>query len=128
MKQKLFYFLIIIQTSLFAFEHPIKINLTKTSASNYSIQVTAPKGFAVQKDAPNKIKLSSVDKLTISQAEVKLSGKTFLDKPEYFEKIDSIPLSLSGKGKLELNAKIFYCDLNKSVCYPATIKQIEEIK
>ncbi len=120
--------LFLISGSIFSITHPIDIFLKKQKNDSYQIEIFAKSGFAIQKDAPNKIKFSSKDKINFSNSELKLSGKTYLDKPEYLEKVDPISVKISGKGKIELVSKIFYCDLNKSICYPATIKQEEEIK
>jgi hypothetical protein len=125
---KLIFTLLFTTISLLATEHPIKLEFNKKGKDKFVFNVLAPKGYAVQKDAPNRIKLSSEDKLKISSPELKLTGKTYVDKPEYFEKVDEAPVTINGKGKLSVQAKIFYCDLNKNVCYPATIKQEETIK
>lgn len=120
--------LFLFSISLFSITHPIDIFLKKEKNDSYKVEIFAKSGFAVQKDAPNKIKFFSKDKINFSTPELKLSGKTYLDKPEYLEKINPLSIKISGKGKIELVSKIFYCDLNKSICYPATIKQEEEIK
>ncbi|MCB1176314.1 MAG: hypothetical protein KDK36_01935, partial [Leptospiraceae bacterium] len=54
-------------------------------------------------------------------------GPVKLDKPDYFDKIESMDVKLSGKGDLVIESKIFYCDLNKNLCYPAKIKKTEKI-
>lgn len=120
--------LITLSLPIIAMDHPVKMNLYKKSGDSYAIRVTIPKGFAIQKDAPNKIKLSSVDKIKINPSELTFKGNTMLDKPEYYEKVEDCTLTLSGKGTLKLSAKIFYCDLHKNVCYPASIKQEEIIQ
>ncbi len=111
-----------------AMDHPIKLQLDKKSGDSYIMRVSVPKGYAIQKDAPNKIKLSSEDKIKINPTELTFKGNTILGKPEYFEKVEDNTLTLNGKGKLQVSAKIFYCDLNKNVCYPASIKQEETIQ
>lgn len=119
---------ILLSASVFAMDHPIKLHLEKKKGEAYTIHVSVPKGYAIQKEAPNKIKLSSEDKIKINPTELTFKGKTYLDKPEYFEKVEDNTFTLSGKGKLQVSAKIFYCDLNKNVCYPASIKQEETIQ
>jgi hypothetical protein len=76
------------------------------------------------------IKLNSVQrtKSKLTPTELTFKGSTYLDKPDYFEKLEDNTLTLTGKGKLHVSAKIFYCDLNKNVCYPASIKQDETIQ
>jgi len=120
--------LLLLSLPLAAMDHPIKLQLDKKKGDSYVMHVSVPKGYAIQKDAPNKIKLSSEDKIKINPVELTFKGNTYLDKPEYFEKVEDNPLTLSGKGKLQVSAKIFYCDLNKNVCYPASIKQEETIQ
>ncbi|MBP7284560.1 MAG: hypothetical protein KBA66_23445 [Leptospiraceae bacterium] len=120
--------LLLLSLPLIAMDHPIKIQLDKKKGDSYVMRVSVPKGYAIQKDAPNKIKLASEDKIKINPTELTFKGNTYLDKPEYFEKVEDNTLTLSGKGKLQVSAKIFYCDLNKNVCYPASIKQEETIQ
>lgn len=119
---------ILISLPLFAMDHPVKLHLSKKKGDSYIMHVSVPKGYAIQKEAPNKIKLSSEDKIKINPSELTFNGKTYLDKPEYFEKVEDNTLTLKGKGKLQVSAKVFYCDLNKNVCYPASIKQEETIQ
>jgi len=111
-----------------AMDHPIRLHLDKKKGESYVMRVSVPKGYAIQKEAPNKIKLSTEDKIKINPTELTFKGSTYLDKPEYYEKVEDNMLTLSGKGKLHVSAKIFYCDLNKNVCYPASIKQDETIQ
>ena len=120
--------LLLLSLPLIAMDHPIKLQLDKKKGDSYVMRVSVPKGYAIQKDAPNKIKLASEDKIKINPTELTFKGNTYLDKPEYFEKVEDNNLTLSGKGKLQVSAKIFYCDLNKNVCYPASIKQEETIQ
>ena len=120
--------LLLLSLPLVAMDHPIKLQLDKKKGDSYVMRVSVPKGYAIQKDAPNKIKLASEDKIKINPTELTFKGNTYLDKPEYFEKVEDNTLTLSGKGKLQVSAKIFYCDLNKNVCYPESIKQEETIQ
>ena len=120
--------LFLLSLPLLAMDHPIKLQLDKKRGDSYIMRVSVPKGYAIQKEAPNKIKLSSEDKIKINPAELTFKGNTYLDKPEYFEKVEDNSITLTGKGKLQISAKIFYCDLNKNVCYPASIKQEEIIQ
>ena len=120
--------LLLLSLPLIAMDHPIKLQLDKKKGDSYVMRVSVPKGYAIQKDAPNKIKLASEDKIKINPTELTFKGNTYLDKPEYFEKVEDNTLTLSGKGKLQVSAKLFYCDLNKNVCYPASIKQEETIQ
>ncbi|MBK8394530.1 MAG: hypothetical protein IPL26_04690 [Leptospiraceae bacterium] len=121
-------FSLLLSLPLVAMDHPIKLHLDKKKGDSYVMRVSVPKGYAIQKDAPNKIKLSSEDSIKINPTELTFKGNTYLDKPEYFETVEDNFLTLTGKGKLQVSAKIFYCDLNKNVCYPASIKQVESIQ
>ena len=47
-------------------DHPIKLQLDKKKGDSYVMRVSVPKGYAIQKDAPNKIKLASEDKIKIN--------------------------------------------------------------
>lgn len=114
--------------SLFAQSNPINLVLQKVSAGKYQFQVVLQKGFALQKEAPNKIQLTAEDGLQIKQFKSEFKGKVFFDKPEYFETVEPIPLEVYGKGSLQIEAKFFYCDLNKGVCYPAKFSKQEKIQ
>lgn len=114
--------------SLAAMDHPVSITLSKKARSGYIMSVSVPKGFGIQADAPNKIKLSSSNGLQIATPELKFTGNTMIDKPEYYEKVNDMQVKLTGKGVLDITAKIFYCDFTKNVCLPATIKKEETIK
>ena len=125
---KLIILIFLFSLQVMAMDHPIRLHLDKKKGDSYVMRVAVPKGYAIQKEAPNKIKLSSEDKIKINPTELTFKGNTYLDKPEYFEKVEDNTLTLTGKGKLQVSAKIFYCDLNKNVCYPASIKQEETIQ
>lgn len=125
---KLIILSILFSLQVMAMDHPIRLHLDKKKGESYVMRVSVPKGYAIQKEAPNKIKLSSEDKIKINPTELTFKGSTYLDKPDYFEKLEDNTLTLTGKGKLHVSAKIFYCDLNKNVCYPASIKQDETIQ
>jgi hypothetical protein len=125
---KLIILSILFSLQVMAMDHPIRLHLDKKKGDSYAMRVSVPKGYAIQKEAPNKIKLSSEDKIKINPTELTFKGSTYLDKPDYFEKVEDNTLTLTGKGKLHVSAKIFYCDLNKNVCYPASIKQDETIQ
>lgn len=112
---------------IFSMEHPVTIALNKKGNGKYVIQVSAEKGYAIQKTAPNKIKLTGEDKLKAEPSELKFNGAAKLDKPDYYEKVDDMDVTLTGKGSVEIDARIFYCDLNKGMCYPAKIKRKETI-
>lgn len=114
--------------SLLAQENPIDLVLQKISSGKYQFHVILQKGFALQKEAPNKIQLTTEDGLKIKQFKSEFKGKVFLDKPDYFEIIEPIPLEVYGKGNMQVEAKFFYCDLNKGVCYPAKLSKQEKIQ
>ncbi len=114
--------------TLFADANPIDIVLQKVSNNKYQFHIVVKKGYALQKDAPNKIQLITENGLQITQFKSEFKGKVFLDKPEYFEVIEPIPLEVRGKGDISIEAKLFYCDLGKGVCYPGKISKREKIQ
>lgn len=122
-----FIFLFFVPFMLYA-ANPIELVLQKVSNGKYQFLIVTQKGFALQKDAPNKIQLTTEEGLKIKQFKSEFKGKVFLDKPEYFETIEPVPLEVYGKGVLQIEAKFFYCDLNKGVCYPAKISKQEKIQ
>lgn len=121
-------FLFLFPLTLFAQSNPIDLVLQKLSSGKYQFLVVLQKGFALQKDAPNKIQLTTEDGLKIKQFKSEFKGKTFLDKPEYFEVVEPIPLEVYGKGNLQIEAKFFYCDLAKGICYPGKITKQERLQ
>lgn len=123
-----FIFLFFVPFFLFAQTNPIDIILQKVSANKYQFHIVLSKGYALQKDAPNKIMLTTKNGLQIAQFKSEFKGRVFLDKPEYFEVVEPIPLEIRGKGDMQIEAKLFYCDLNKGICYPAKISKIEQIQ
>ncbi len=113
---------------LFSMDIPISLILKKNSASNYTLKVSVSKGYGIQKDAPHKIKLTSEGNLKIENYTQNFTGSVFLDKPEYYEKVEDLDIKLKGSGTLLIETKIFYCDLIKGVCYPGKISKRETIQ
>lgn len=114
--------------SLFADDSPVQMTLKKKSDSNYSLQISVPRGFAIQKDAKNKLKLSSEGNLKVEDYASEFNGPVLLASPEYFEKVNEFPIRMKGSGTLLIDSKIFYCNLERGICYPAKISRKEEIK
>ncbi|MDX1957616.1 MAG: hypothetical protein SFU98_03535 [Leptospiraceae bacterium] len=118
---------ITITSVLLGNENPVEIKVQKQKGQNFKLTVSVPKGYAIQKDAPNKITLTGDKSLEVVSSDTKFKGNTILDKPEYFSKVEDMKLVLKGKGELTIDSRIFYCDLNKNVCYPAKISKKEKI-
>ncbi|MCB1142189.1 MAG: hypothetical protein H7A24_08730 [Leptospiraceae bacterium] len=112
---------------VFGYDSPVSFDLIKVNDSNYKLKISVPKGYAIQKTAPNKIKLSGNDGLKVISFEDTLKGPLYLDKPEYFKSVEDLNIKLKGKGELSIDSRIFYCDLDKGVCYPARIKRKEKV-
>lgn len=123
-----FILLLFFHTFLLAQSNPVELVLQKIKDGKYQFQVVTQKGFAIQKDAPNKIQLTAEGGLKIKQFKSEFKGRVFLDKPEYFETIDPLPLEVHGRGNLQVEGKFFYCDLNKGICYPAKFSKMEKIQ
>jgi hypothetical protein len=113
---------------LFSMDIPISLILKKNSPTNYSLKISVPKGYGIQKEAPHKIKLNSEGNLKIESYSQNLTGSVFLDKPDYYEKVDDLELKLKGSGTLLIETKIYYCDLVKGICYPGKISKRETIQ
>jgi hypothetical protein len=101
----------------------LDFSLQKKSSTTYLLSIIVPKGYALQKDAPNKIQVQPSENLKVVKFSSELKGKVFLDKPEYFQTIEPLSLELKGKGELSVEAKLFYCDLEKGICYPSKISK-----
>ncbi len=127
MKNTILASLFLSTVSVFGADSPIDFELTKVKGDNYKLEIVVPKGYAVQKDAPNKIELKGDSGLKVKSFKSEFKGTPMVKKPEYYETVKSFPVKLSGKGELTINSKIFYCDLNKNVCYPAKISKKEKI-
>ncbi len=118
---------ILLPTFLFSLESPVSMNLKKVSDSRYSLKISVPKGFAIQKDAPNKLKLTTDGTLKIHSYSTDFIGTTLLDKPEYFETLNDFEINMKGSGTLQIDSKIFYCDIQKGICYPGKVSKKEVI-
>ncbi len=113
---------------LFSMDIPISLILKKNSPTNYSLKITVSKGYGIQKDAPNKIKINSEGNLKIESYSQNFSGSVFLDKPDYYEKVEDLDIKVKGTGTLLIETKLYYCDLIKGICYPGKISKRETIQ
>ena len=113
---------------LFSMDLPISLILKKNSPTNYSLKISVPKGYGIQKEAPHKIRLTSEGNLKIESYSQNLTGLVFLDKPDYYEKVDDLDIKLKGTGTLLIETKLYYCDLLKGICYPGKISRREIIQ
>jgi hypothetical protein len=104
--------------------HPIVFQLKKTSVGKYELVMELPPNYGFQKDAPHRILLSGKGGVEIKKAELTLIGPTHPKKEEYFEYVKPMPVQLTGKGEVELNAKIFYCDFKKNICIPGKVSEV----
>lgn len=109
-------------------ESPVRFKLEKGIGEVYFLKVVHPSHFGIQKDAPHRIQIVSGPGLKVESSDLKLKGKTSPKKKEYFESVEPMPITLKGKGELEIQAKIFYCDYNRNICIPGKIVQKEIIK
>jgi hypothetical protein len=119
---------ILIPTILFSLETPVSIQIKKVSESKYSLKISVPPGFAIQKEAPNKLKLSAEGNLKINSYTSDFSGPTLLSKPEYYESLNDFDVQMKGSGTLQIDSKIYYCDIQKGICYPGKISKRESIQ
>ncbi len=125
---KFFLYLLFVSTTVFPIEHPVNFELRKIKPGEYGLTVSVPKQFGIQRDAPNRILLSAESGLDIAKADLTFHGGIHPDKKEYFNRVDEMKVNLKGKGKLLINAKIFYCDFTKNICIPANIQKSEIIQ
>ncbi len=102
-------------------EHPISFSLKKTATGKYDLNVELPPDYGFQKDAPHRLLISSKSGLVVKKADLVFSGPTHPKKSEYFEYLRPMQIILEGKGELELNAKIFYCNFKKNICIPGKV-------
>lgn len=116
-------FFLIFPFLLQAEDVPIDFSVQKKKGNNYQLSLIVPKGYAIQKEAPNKIQLKGDGALKVIKFNSNFKGQVFLDKPEYFQTLESMPLVLKGKGELSIDAKLFYCDLDKGLCYPGKVSK-----
>ncbi len=110
---------------IFAIDHPVNFELRKIKEGEYGLRVSVPKEFGIQRDVPNRILLSGENGLSIVKADLNFRGGVHPDKKEYFNRVDEMKIFLKGKGKLLINAKIFYCDFKKNICIPGNLQKTE---
>jgi hypothetical protein len=87
------------------------------------LKISVPQGFGIQKEAPHSFLFSPSNDLKIQKADTKLVGPTDIKKPEYFEYVEPLVLKLEGKGSLQMNARVYYCDYNKGICIPGKFQK-----
>ncbi|MCW7492913.1 hypothetical protein ND861_07880 [Leptospira sp. 2 VSF19] len=103
--------------------HPIDISIKQKSPGKYELEMFLPKDFGFQMEAPHRIFLSGNDGLKVLNADLKLKGPVHPKKPEYFEYVKPLTFQVEGKGKLQLDAKLFYCNFVKNICIPAKVNK-----
>ncbi|TGL16674.1 cell surface protein MPL17 [Leptospira meyeri] len=103
--------------------HPIEISIKQKSVGKYELELFLPKDFGFQMEAPHRIFLSGADGLKVLNADLKLKGPVHPKKPEYFEYLKPLTFQVEGKGKLQLDAKLFYCNFVKNICIPAKVSK-----
>lgn len=101
--------------------HPIEVNIKEKGAGKYEMELYLPKDFGFQIEAPHRIFLSGSGGLKVTSAELKLTGPTHPKKPEYFEYVKPLTFQVEGKGKLQMEGKLFYCNFLKNICIPAKV-------
>ncbi|MCP5500891.1 MAG: hypothetical protein H7A25_13370 [Leptospiraceae bacterium] len=111
--------------SLLAESHPVDVSLFKKN-KGYVLRVSVPKDFGIQREAPNRILLSG-NGVQILKANTRFSGPINPSKKDYFKKVNDMPVSLKGKGTLQISGKVFYCDYVKNICQFAKIQKEETI-
>ncbi len=107
--------------------HPISVSVKKTAEGKYNLLLELPQNYGFQKDAPHRILLSTKGNLSVKKADLTFNGPTHPKKPEYYEYLKAMPLALEGKGSLEVNGKIFYCNFMKNICIPGKISEILDV-
>lgn len=103
--------------------HPIEISIKQKAVGKYELELFLPKDFGFQMEAPHRILLSGADGLKVTNADLKLKGPVHPKKPEYFEYLKPLTFQVEGKGKLQLDAKLFYCNFVKNICIPAKVNK-----
>ncbi|PJZ45989.1 cell surface protein MPL17 [Leptospira brenneri] len=103
--------------------HPIEISVKQKAAGKYELELFLPKDFGFQMEAPHRLLLSGADGLKVLNADLKLKGPVHPKKPEYFEYLKPLTFQVEGKGKLQLDAKLFYCNFVKNICIPAKVNK-----
>ncbi|BDA78357.1 hypothetical protein LPTSP3_g12870 [Leptospira kobayashii] len=104
-------------------EHPIVITAAKLKNNKFELRLELPPDYGFQIEAPHRLFLSGANGLTVTKADLKLNGPIHPKKVEYFEYVKGLPFEVSGKGDLEVNGKLFYCNFKKNICIPGKISQ-----
>ena len=108
-------------------EHPIDISLVPKIPGQYALKVSVPEGYAIQIDAPNRLLLSGQG-VKIIKADLKFDGPVHPKKKEYFAQVNEMPLSLQGRGSINVNARIFYCNLDKGICISGKVQRTVSVR
>ncbi|WP_210413635.1 hypothetical protein [Leptospira ilyithenensis] len=103
--------------------HPITITAAKLKDNKFELRLDLPPDYGFQIEAPHRLFLSGTNGLTVTKADLKLNGPIHPKKAEYFEYVKGLPFEVSGKGDLEVNGKLFYCNFKKNICIPGKISQ-----
>ena len=118
--------LLLLPGFLFSMEHPVNVKLVKKQGNNYTLKVSVPDGFGIQREAPNRL-LVSGEGIKVTKADLKFKGPVNSKKNEYFLAVDEMPLVLEGKGILQIQARIYYCDYSKNICINGKMQFKEKV-
>lgn len=102
-------------------DDPVSISLVKRQNDQFEIYLKIKDGYAFQKEAPHRILLAGKKGVTVLNANLTFQGPTHPKKPDYFAQVNPLPIKLTGKGELEVHARLFYCSLAKNLCIPGKL-------
>lgn len=119
-------FALLISFPVLAIDHPISVKLVKKSGNNYTLKVSVPEGFGIQRDAPNRLLLGGQG-VNVVKADLLFKGPIHHKKSEYFAYLDDMPLTLSGKGTIQIDARVYYCNFTKNICIPGKMHFEERV-
>lgn len=103
--------------------HPIEVTIKDKGKGKFELELYLPRDFGFQIEAPHRIFLSGSRGLKVTSADLKLNGPTHPKKIEYFEYVKPLTFQVEGKGKLQMEGKLFYCNFVKNICIPAKISK-----
>ena len=111
-----------------ASKDPIHLSLQKINKDRYILNIDIKNGFGIQIDAPNKILLGMSPGLKITKADLSVKGVINEKDLQYYKSIYPISININGTGKFQLNAKLYYCNLEKKICIPGRFNLIKNIQ
>jgi hypothetical protein len=101
---------------------PLRIQFLREGDAVLISLETEP-GFGIQIEAPNRIEVWPTEGLEILSSDLGFKGSPNPEKPEYYQSLQPMNLTVKGQGILGIQGRVFYCDFNKNICLPGKLNR-----